>query len=204
MQKVSFLFKLIETILGLTCLGYHTRGFLNVEFVQSHYVYCCIFGGFTLMAMYGCVAICLKGMKASNPWWEAVTNLLAAVCFLGVSLDSMFHAEKDFYLTYLIAQNDYYDDANDEEEEESHPFFKYSKAQSIAALYCGSLFLLHSIIAFDFAFHQEHHDDDDVDTTDEAESFNSNEDSSQQIELYVCGKVVHKWLEKYDWFKKLD
>ncbi|XP_005182842.2 uncharacterized protein LOC101889981 [Musca domestica] len=195
MQKVNFLFKIMEIILGLICLGYHTSGFLNVDFVQTHYTYCCIFGGFTLMAMYGCLAICLQESESVHPWWEGGINLLAAVCFIAVSVDSMFHAEKDFYLTYLISRQDEHD-----EKEEPHPFFKYSKAQSIAALYCGCLFLLHSIIAFDFALHQQRRNENDV-TMDDANSDNS-EDS--KIELYVCGKAVHKRLEKYDWFKKLN
>ncbi|XP_061393192.1 uncharacterized protein LOC133328666 [Musca vetustissima] len=203
MQRVSFLFKFMESILCLICLTYHSRGFLSVNFVQSHYIYCLVFGGFTLMAMCGCLSICLKETNNTNPWWEVVLNVLAAVCFFGVSLDSMYHAEKDFYLTYLISQQQDYEDDDDENVDEPHSFFKYSKVQSIAALYCGSLFLLHSIIAFDFALHQQQQRGNDEDDSMDDANFDDPEDSSQ-LELYVCGKVVHKWLEKYDWFKKLD
>lgn len=202
MKRVWFILKFLESLLGLICLGYHTRGFLNVDYVQSHYTYCCIFGGFTLMAMFGCLNVVLK--ETIHPVWEVGLNLLAAVCMIGVSIDSMFHAEKDFYLMYLSASMHDYDDDDDddtaEEHEKPHPFFKYSKGQSIAALCCGSLFLLHFVFAFDFAIHKDA-SSLDSETSDEEED--ENQGISDGLKLYVCGKVVHKWLEKFEWFKSL-
>ncbi|XP_075156662.1 uncharacterized protein LOC142229949 [Haematobia irritans] len=193
MNSVWLVFKLFETLFGLICLGYHTRGFLNIDFVQSHYTYCFIFGGTTLMSMFGSIAICLK--ETSHPLWEGGMNSMAALCLFGVSLDSMFHAEKDFYLTYLASMENIDDDP-------PYPFFKHSKVQSIAALCSGCLYLLHSILAFDLCF-AEDADRGNVGASDCREE-DSGENGIVHQRLYVCGKGVHKWLEKYEWFTKLD
>lgn len=146
------------------------------------------------MAMFGCLSICLK--ERVHPLWEGSINLLAAISFFGVSMNSMFHAEKDFYLTYLAT------DLNDEIEE-PYPFFKHSKAQSIAALCCGCIFLLHSVLAFDVAL-------DDADDTSPRENRESREHNNgttsddNQLHLYVCGKILHEWLEKREWFHDLS
>ncbi|XP_013113194.2 uncharacterized protein LOC106091268 [Stomoxys calcitrans] len=195
MNSVWLLFKLLEALLGIICLGYHTRGFLNVDFVQSHYTYCCVFGGATLIPMFGCIRICLR--DTIHPFCEGVINLLAALFLFGVSLNSMFHAEKDFYLVYLSSMD------IGVNEEPPHPFFKYSKAQSISALCCGCLFLLHSVFAFDLTLNKAEDSQTD-DDSDESDDEGSGDSRVTPTHLYVCGKFVHKWLKRYDWFKRLD
>lgn len=202
MKRVWFTFKILEVILSLCCLGYHTRGFLNINYIQDHYTYVAVFGGFSLISMFGCLSICMKATV--HPLREAVLNLIAAIAFISVSMNSMYHAEKDFYLMYLSAGIE--DDIEEEQHvvedliEQPRPFFKYSKAQSVAALCCGSIYLLHAILAFDVAMLRN-------DTTvadsvvDDASGGESNND--QRLKLYVFGKRVHNWLDKFKWFSSI-
>ena len=199
MRRVWLTFKIFEVILGLFCLGYHTRGFLNILNIQDHYAYVAVFAGFTLMAMFGCLSICSK--QAVSPFREGCLNMFAAISFLLISLDSMFRAERDFYLIYLSSSVL----AETREELEitrpPHSFFKYSKAQSIAALCGGSLFLLHAILAFDFAWvsiegMSSDSDDEDEENAEDAEY-------AEHLVFYVFSKPVHQWLNHFEWFHTL-
>ncbi|XP_023300769.2 uncharacterized protein LOC111682995 [Lucilia cuprina] len=208
MKRVWFTFKIIESILGLCCLGYHARGFLNITYIQSHYTYVAVFGGFSLMAMFGCLSICLK--EPVSALREGLLNCIAAIAFILVSLNSMYHAEKDFHLMYLSA--DVADDIEEEHLEEveltqpPHPFFKYSKAQSVAALCCGSLFLLHAILAFDLSWSgggESFEVSDDDDEIDEGSIAEEGDKVQLRLPYYVFGKKVHEWLNHYEWFNSL-
>ncbi|XP_065364775.1 uncharacterized protein LOC135957876 [Calliphora vicina] len=206
MKRVWFIFKIIESILGLCCLGYHARGFLNITYIQDHYTYVAVFGGFSLMAMFGCLSICLK--EPVSALREGLFNIIAAIAFILVSMNSMYHAEKDFHLMYLSA--DVIDDIEEEHLEEvelteqPHPFFKYSKAQSVAALCCGSLFLLHAILAFDLALIDSSDETLEDDSEDEYEESKAEEGGKgQRLPFYVFGKNVHEWLNRYEWFNTL-
>ena len=201
MRRVWFTFKIFEVILGLFCLGYHARGFLNIGNIQDHYIYVAIFAGFTLMAMFGCLSICSK--EDVSPFREGCLNMFAAISFISISLDSMFHAEKDFYLTYLSAQVHAETLEEFEITKPPHSFFKYSKAQSIAALCGGSLFLLHAILAFDFAMvNIEGMSSSD---SDEDENDENAEDAeyAEHLLFYVFSKGVHQWLNHFEWFHTL-
>lgn len=204
MKRVWFIFKIIESVLGLCCLGYHARGFLNINHIHQHYTYVAAFGGFSLMAMFGCLSICLK--ESVSPLREGALNIFAASAFILVSLNSMYHAEKDFHLMYLSADvSEVIEEEHLEEmelTEPPHPFFKYSKAQSVAALCCGCLFLLHAILAFDLAMI----DSDELSeiSDDYDESVEDQEVSGQQrMPFYVFGKQVHGWLNQFEWFSTL-
>ncbi|KAM7347532.1 uncharacterized protein ACRADG_007100 [Cochliomyia hominivorax] len=202
MKRIWFTFKIIESILGLCCLGYHARGFLNISNIQDHYTYVAVFGGFTLMAMFGCLSICLK--EPVSAVREGILNTMAALAFILVSMNSMYHAEKDFHLMYLST------DATSNVKEEHlqeveltqppHPFFKYSKAQSVSALCCGSLFLLHAILAFDLAITGT---DERTEDSDEESSVEEENIYGERLTYYVFGKKTHEWLNRYEWFNTL-
>lgn len=209
MKRVWFLFKVIESILGLCCLGYHARGFLNINYIQDHYTYVAVFGGFTLMAMFGCLSICLK--EPVSALREGTLNSIAAIAFILVSLNSMYHAEKDFHLMYLSADTSFHIEEEHLEEEElteqPHPFFKYSKAQSVAALCCGSLFLLHAILAFDLAMSisdERFQGESDQESNADEDNFSDGGIGVESLPFYVFGKQIHKWLNRYEWFNILS
>ena len=192
MRRIWFTFKIFEVMLGLSCLGYHARGFLSITNIQDHYAYVAVFAGFTLMAMFGCISICLK--ETVSPVREGCLNMFAAIAFISVSINSMYHAEKDYYLMYLTAET-IETEALEELEisDQPHPFFKYSKAQSIAALCCGSLFLLHAVFALDFAITAE----DESSESDEEDEYNK---YAENLTYYVFTKKVHEWLNHFEWF----
>lgn len=199
MKRVWFVYKIIESMLGLCCLGYHACGFLKINYIQDHYVYVAVFGGFPLMSMFGCLSICLK--ESVSPLREALWSTMAACVYILVSINSMYHAEKDFHLMYLSAdirhnvEGDYQE--IDDLSEEPHSFFKYSKAQSVAALICGCFYWLHAILAFDVGMAK----------VEETNYFEDNEsddvESIQHLPFYVFGKIVHVWLNKFQWFSSL-
>ena len=195
MRRVWFTFKFFEVILGLSCLGYHARGFLNIGNTQDHYVYVAIFAGFTLMAMFGCVSICLK--ESVSPLREGCLNMFAAIAFISVSINCMYHAEKDYYLTYLSTEVEAEALEELEISDQPHPFFKYSKKQSIAALCCGSLFLLHAVFALDFAMITAEEESSESDEEDEHNKY------AENMIFYVFTKRLHEWLNHFEWFHTL-
>lgn len=197
MRRVWFTFKLFETLLGLFCLGCHARGFLSITNTQDHYLYVAVFAGFTLMAMFGCISICLK--ESVSAFREGCLNIFAAISFILTSLDSMYHAEKDFYLMYLATEVEAETLEQFEVSEKPHPFFKYSKAQSVAALCCGSLFLLHAVLALDFAMVSVQEISSSSSESDEEQDDKYAED----LIFYVFSKRVHQWLNRFEWFYTL-
>ena len=115
----------------------------------------------------------------------------------------MFRAERDFYLMYLSANVHAETREELEISKPPHSFFWYSKAQSIAALCGGSLFLLHAILAFDFAMvsiegmsSSESDEDEDDENAEDAEY-------AEHLLFYVFSKGVHQWLNHFEWFHTL-
>ena len=188
MDEVWLLFKFIEFILNIVCTCFHIRGFLFTSEPQPHNLFFCgTFAAFTMITLFGMVEICLSP-KALPINMEAVINGCGAVMFIVASMLSMCYAENDFHLMYLS-----------DIEEMEHLFFYYCKAQSVSALACGILHMLHAFYAVDALIPVKQ---------DTAQVFqvimqDSEEDVSGKLRLYFFGQSVHNTLLKYKWFRWL-
>ncbi|XP_017020914.1 uncharacterized protein [Drosophila kikkawai] len=119
---------------------------------------------------------------------ELIKTSAATVAFLAVSLGTMWDAERQFYMF-----------GHDPEQEHSstkyinyepvHPFFVYMRSQSISALACSVLYLLHTCLMFDYKLTQKRSNSDE---------------SYMPISLFVFGRWVHTKLETYEWFKEFS
>lgn len=187
MEEVWFFFKLIEIVLGFTCMAFHIQGFLDDRQPLPHQMYFCgTFFGFTLIAIFGNIGISL-GSRPSM-LIEAIVSGVATVFFIMSSIFSMYHAERDFHLMYL---SDY--------EESVHPFFAISKKQSIAALTSGLFYMLHTIFAIDALLITEEIKLDD-ESLQAALIAKADLECYQPIKIYICGKEFNDMLQKKEWF----
>lgn len=192
MQEIWCFFKLLEVLLGSACLTFHVLGFLHTEPLPHNLFYCGTFASFTLFAALGILNnLCGRGHTAVI---EAVTTTLGAVMHFAASLFSMYHAENDFHLMFLT-----------DTEEPRHSYFFYCKAQSIAALTTGGMYMLHATYAYDAGFILLKRElpgaiSDDLETEDETESAQRHR---THIEMYVFGKWVHSELLRFEWFRNL-
>ncbi|XP_055843766.1 uncharacterized protein LOC129910412 [Episyrphus balteatus] len=190
MEEVWFFFKLIETLLGSTCMIFHIQGFLDDRQPLPHQMYFCgTFFGFTIIAIFGNIGISL-GSRPSM-LIEAIVSGVASLFFILSSIFSMYHAEKDFHLMYL---SDY--------EESIHPFFAISKKQSITALCCGLFYMLHTVFAVDAILITDEIQFDEQGA--QAENIaKADIECYQPIKLYICGKELNDILEKQEWFLRI-
>ncbi|XP_011191889.1 uncharacterized protein LOC105218169 [Zeugodacus cucurbitae] len=192
MQEIWCFFKILEVLLGIACLTFHVVGFLRNEPLPHNLFYCGTFASFMIYSALGI----LNNLFGRGPTarMEAVTTTLGAVMHFTASLLSMYHAENDFHLLFLTDM-----------EEPNHRYFFYCKAQSIAALTTGGMYMLHATYAYDASFIRLKREtpagvSDDGETEDEIEFVQRHR---THIEMFVFGKWVHTQLLSYEWFRKL-
>ncbi|XP_014087215.1 uncharacterized protein [Bactrocera oleae] len=191
MQEIWCFFKLLEVLLGIVCLTFHVLGFLHTEPLPHNLFYCGTFASFTVYAAFGILNnLCGHGRTATI---EAIATTLGAVMHFAASLLSMYHAEQDFHLMFLT-----------DTEEPKHRYFFYCKAQSIAALTTGGMYMLHATYAYDAGFIRFKRElRSGVASDQETEDEESLQRYRTHIEMFVCGKWVHKKLLRFKWFQEL-
>ncbi|KAH8232189.1 hypothetical protein KR032_001625, partial [Drosophila birchii] len=189
LRPVSFVFYTLETILNMYCLGFHISGFQGIKLVLFgveaqliHYLYLIIFYIFMVITLFQSVNVC----TGHNPTItrELVKSTLATVAFFFVSLSTMWDAERQFY-KFIEEPHKKEGTGKFTGFEPVQPVFIYMRSQSICALACGILYLLHTCILFDFHLTTR----------------NSNGEY-MPMALFVFGKWVHTKLEKYEWFRE--
>ncbi|XP_054745274.1 uncharacterized protein LOC129249466 [Anastrepha obliqua] len=192
MQEIWCFFKLLEVLLGIACLTFHALGFVRTEPLPHNLFYCGTFSCFAVHSLFGIFNICCG--RGRNEMMEAITTTLGATAHFIASLMSMYHAENDFHLIFL---SDF--------EEPTHPFFFYCKAQSIAALATGGMYMLHATFAFDAMLirvepkmPREGMADEEME-----EEMERVPRHRRRIEMFVMGKLVHTKLMRFKWFEKL-
>ncbi|XP_017482411.1 PREDICTED: uncharacterized protein LOC108371373 [Rhagoletis zephyria] len=192
MQEIWCFFKLLEVLLGIGCLTFHVLGFVQTDPLPHNLFYCGTFASFTVYSLLGILNICCG--RGRNEIMEAIPTTLGALAHFGASLLSMYHAENDFQLLFL---SDF--------EEPRHPFFFYCKAQSIAALATGGMYMLHATFAFDALFirpepQRPEEGMEDVEIEEEIEMVPRHR---RPIEMFVLGRLVHTKLMSFKWFQMI-
>ncbi|XP_012160285.1 uncharacterized protein LOC105665242 [Ceratitis capitata] len=192
MQEVWTFFKLLEMLLGIVCLTFHVVGFSQTEPLPHNLFYCGTFASFTFFSFLGILNVYFG--RGRTAIMEAIPTTLGAVMHFAASILSMYHAENDFHLMFLT-----------DFEEPQHSYFFYCKAQSIAALTTGALYMLHATYAYDAVFIRTRRRlhvgvTEDAETEDETESAPRHQ---IHIEMFVLGKWCHSKLLRYKWFQKL-
>ncbi|XP_067620081.1 uncharacterized protein [Eurosta solidaginis] len=193
MQEIWCFYKLIELLLGIICMVLHVLGFLITEPVPHNLFYCGTFSSFTVFAFFSIINIFFGNGR--SVLMEAIPATIGAIAHIIASLLLMYHAENDFHLMFLT---DY--------EELLHEYFFYCKAQSIAALATGGMYMLHATFAFDaFFFKYKPQEGASVETEVEEDDEVSGKVSRhrQSIELFVLGKWIHGKLMHWKWFQNI-
>ncbi|KAH8307895.1 hypothetical protein KR059_001906, partial [Drosophila kikkawai] len=193
LRPVLFVFYTLETVLNMLCMGFHVTGFQAIQLDQFGWeeqamasFYLVIFYVFMALTLFQSINICTGHTPTIT--LELIKTSAATVAFLAVSLGTMWDAERQFYMF-----------GHDPEQEHSstkyinyepvHPFFVYMRSQSISALACSVLYLLHTCLMFDYKLTQKRANSDE---------------SYMPISLFVFGRWVHTKLETYEWFKEFS
>ncbi|KAH8384253.1 hypothetical protein KR200_009500 [Drosophila serrata] len=188
-RPVLFVLYTLESVFNIFCLRIHISGFQALRAnlfgrVEQlvHYSYLFIFYVFMVITLFQSVNLC----TGHNPTItvELIKTSSATIAFFFVSLATMWDAERQFYKLVI------------EPELESnpgkfinygpvYPFFVYMRSQSISALACASLYLLHTCLMVDYKLTTEERNDEDM-----------------PMSLFVFGRWVHTKLESYEWFEE--
>ncbi|XP_030371174.1 uncharacterized protein LOC115621619 [Scaptodrosophila lebanonensis] len=195
MRAVFFLFYTLETVFNMFCMAFNISGFMSVDLSiltwnkqMFHYLYLITFYAFTVLTLFQSINICTG--HSPYLWLEIAKTCAAAFTFILVAILTMLDAEKDFHLMYLNGEPSTSTEQTEifAIDKEVHPFFNFMRSQSIAALSCGVLYLLHATIVIDVYLTAKAAEADDPDET------------YMEIRLYVFGEYVHTKLEDYEWF----
>ncbi|KAL5286055.1 hypothetical protein ACFFRR_007628 [Megaselia abdita] len=138
MDQVWLVLHFLE--LGITTLSfkYHVAGvYKDGNEPMRHTVVCCgISSTFLIYQIIDIIRILTGGYFSFL--FLMIAELLATLSFYITAITSMYHAEQDVHLQYM-----------DNKQEARHPFFNYSKAQSVTAIGATILHLLHCCLLVD-------------------------------------------------------
>ncbi|KAH8280858.1 hypothetical protein KR054_001723 [Drosophila jambulina] len=187
-RPVLFVFYTLETVFNMFCLAYHISGFQSIEMDMFgmieqliHGCYLCIFYVFMVITLFQSINLCTG--HSPKITIELIKTSSATIAFLFVSLATMWDAERQFYM-FSHDPRPSKGPSKFVTHDPVHPFFLYMRSQSISALACGVLYLLHTCLMLDYKLTTEWSDNDYM-----------------PISLYVFGRWVHTKLESYKWFQ---
>lgn len=138
MEQVWLLLHFFELTMTIMSFVFHVKGaFDQPEEPFQHTVFCC--GVFFVFLIYEFIDVTriLTGGYASYLFMFLV-EMIATCSFYVSAIISMHFAELDIHLQYIDAV-----------QEDNHPFFKYSKAQSATSICASSIHLLHCCLLAD-------------------------------------------------------
>lgn len=138
MDQVWLALHFLELVTTLSALYYHIFGIINdTNEPLKHTMICCGISSTFLIYQVIDIARILTGGHY-NFMFMMISEMLAASLFYITSIISMHHAEIDVHLEYM-----------DNTQEDRHPFFLYSKAQSVSSLASSVFHLLHGCLMAD-------------------------------------------------------
>ncbi|KAH8295030.1 hypothetical protein KR018_005935 [Drosophila ironensis] len=196
-RPVLFLFYLVETVINLIIMHFHLTGFIfmDLEYLPlfdelTHYFYLLCFYTFTVLTMFASVAVCTGNRTSIME--EVIRPLAGFFIYMICSLMTLADAELDYYLMHSSS----YTKNSTLPQQPAHPYMKHMRAQALASLVGGIVYLLHGLIALDVLLS---HEDSD------SEAGSSSDDHARgdyvPVRLYVLGSRVEEWLEQYQWFR---
>uniref|UniRef100_A0A1B0ACC3 DUF7775 domain-containing protein n=1 Tax=Glossina pallidipes TaxID=7398 RepID=A0A1B0ACC3_GLOPL len=178
MHLVWWLFKIIEALMGYTCLIVHIINVRGESAISHVVIYCGTFFGFAMMASFQAAVIILN--RGTNPINECIINVAGTLMYTVAALLSLWHLQGDYRVMYL---SDF--------EEAEHRFFVECVLLSTLAITTGLLYLLHCILAFDTVL---------VKHSDNLDQY----EGPQPLKLYFICPSIHEKLEHYSWFQQFQ
>lgn len=131
------------------------------------YYQCIVKGHCLIIVLCVCTVLCIG---ATVPLIvDVIVNSLATICFIATSMLSMAQAENDYHLMYLT-----------DHEEEHHRFFYMNRYQSIASLFTGLWYLMHTVLVLDVLCITE-------------PNIVEPDDAYQPLQLGFCCRSVNEW-----------
>ncbi|EDW81022.1 uncharacterized protein Dwil_GK19182 [Drosophila willistoni] len=197
MRPFLFFFYMLETIMNIILMGYHVQGFLAIPAVfegfilVEKYLYLIMFYVLTVLTLFASINVC----SGNTPYiWNEINRCaVGAIGYIIISIMTMRDAENELWVVL-----------DNEAEKPTHPFYMFMRGQSICALLCGIIYLLHFTIVLDFLLSKSDEDqiitDYDLDKDDVEDDAASN-DLIMPVKLYVLGEWFERRLAKYEWFE---
>ncbi|XP_068155247.1 uncharacterized protein [Drosophila tropicalis] len=186
MRPFLFFFYMLETIMNIILMGYHVRGFLAIPAVFQGF-FCVL----TVLTLFASINVC----SGNTPYiWNEINRCaVGAIGYIIISIMTMRDAENELWVLL-----------DNEVEKPKHPFYMFMRGQSICALLCGTIYLLHFTIVLDFLLSKA--DDDQITSdfdldTDEVDDDAASNDLIMPVKLYVLGEWFERRLAKYAWFE---
>lgn len=140
MRTTFWVLRFIQCAFCLFCMVIHFFGIINPGEPMQHELFICgIFVGFWFYTFIAVLSYYLGAQL--HLLQDAIVNCCGSVCFIIAAFISMGFVENDHHLLYLT-----------DEEEKLHPFFWLNRAQSVASLCTGFLFLTQFLLQADMLF----------------------------------------------------
>lgn len=136
MDQVWLLFHSLELTATIMSFAFHVIGTVANEPFPHTMVCCGIYFVFLIYEFIDVTRILTGGF--ASYLFLFIIELLATCSFFIAAMVCMHFVENDIHLQYIDAK-----------QEDNHPFFKYSKSQSVTSICACSFHLLHSCLLID-------------------------------------------------------
>ncbi|XP_017039782.1 uncharacterized protein LOC108087111 [Drosophila ficusphila] len=200
MAPVLFALYTIETLINMFLIHFNLKDFVVInlrDFEDNlpHIFYVCVYYIFTLLTAFASINLCTGNQFSIIE--EVVRPLFGFITYTVCSLLTLGMAEADTNVLYRGKQ------AQDLSlpEKPLHPYFDHLRYQAKGALVASVVYLLHFFTALDVLLSNEESEQDNEQKDAEHDDDIVEEEDYVPVRLYIFGRVVHTWLEQFEWFQ---